>query len=70
MIQKTKKRLAFAFSALLVGLFGGFVQKNFDKEGSLFTGVNVAYADIPQDAFGNQDFTSASDSGCSGCDSM
>lgn len=69
MIQKTKKRLAFALSALLVGLFGGFMQKNFNQEGALFTGINVAHADIPVDASGNPDYSAGSDSGCSGCDS-
>lgn len=68
MIQKTKKRLAFVFGALLVSMFGGVVQKNFDKDEALFTGINIAYADIPE-VGGVPDF-GGSDSGCSGSDSF
>ncbi len=68
MIQKTKKQLAFVLGAIVMSFFGTIANKNFSKDGALFSGINVAQADIP--ATGTDPSAcggDSSDSGCSGC---
>lgn len=68
MIHKTKKKFVYLFGILALGVLSGFVGRNLDKNQSLFMGVNIAEADLPDDGYGGYE-TGGCDGGCSGCDS-